>query len=210
MVEALKQDLRQIHRAVLFARKGDLAKAQEIYLSVVGHIDPGFKPAVKEKDAFLALVQPMVNAHRTKARQLDAEGKYAESLPEYAQTLSYAANEQEAATLRTAMFAASCKMPTPPEIPDEARRHVVRGELMLKDGQLDRALAEFNEALRMAPYVPKLYYIAALICGQLKEYDLAMRHMHLYLQAAPEAPDVRVAQDEITKWEMRLEIEGKR
>ncbi len=209
LLEALRQDLRQIHRAVLYARKGDLAKAQELYLSVVSHIDPGFMPAVKEKDAFLALVQPMVIAHLKKAKQLDTEGKYAESLPEYAQTLSYAANEQEASKLRTAMFAASSKMPTPPEIPDEARRRVVRGELMLKDGQLDRALAEFNEALRMAPYVPKLYYNTALICGQLKQYEQAIRQMHLYLLAAPEAPDVRAAQDEITKWEMRLEMGSK-
>lgn len=207
--ETMRQNLLQIHRAVIYARKGDTAKAQEIYLSVAGHIDPSFMPAVKEKNAFLALVQPMVDAHLEKAKQSDAAGKYAESLPEYAQALNYAANEQEASTLRTAMFTASSKMPTPPEIPDEARRRVVRGELMLKDGQLDRALVEFNEALRMAPYVPKLYYNTALICGQLKQYDEAIRHMRLYLLAAPEAPDARAAQDEITKWEMRLEMAGK-
>jgi tetratricopeptide (TPR) repeat protein len=173
--EALHQSLRQIHRAVLYARKGDMAKAQEIYFSADSHIDPRCLPAVKEKDAFLALVQPIVNAHLTNAKQLDAQGKYAESLREYAQALSYSANEQEASTLRAAMFAASSRMPTPPELPDEARRRVVRGELLLKDGMLDRALAEFNEALRIAPYVPKLYYNTALIYGQLKQYDQAIR-----------------------------------
>ncbi len=74
-------------------------------------------------------------------------------------------------TLRTAMSTASSKMPTPPEMPDDAHRHVVRGELMLKDGHFDRALVEFNEALRMAPYMPKLYYNTALIYGELKQYD---------------------------------------
>jgi tetratricopeptide (TPR) repeat protein len=208
--EALHQSLRQIHRAVLYARKGDMAKAQEIYFSADSHIDPRCLPAVKEKDAFLALVQPIVNAHLTNAKQLDAQGKYAESLREYAQALSYSANEQEASTLRAAMFAASSRMPTPPELPDEARRRVVRGELLLKDGMLDRALAEFNEALRIAPYVPKLYYNTALIYGQLKQYDQAIRQMHLYLLAAPEAPDARAAQDQITKWELQQEMEGKR
>jgi tetratricopeptide (TPR) repeat protein len=203
------KSLMRIHLAVLYARKGDMAKAQELYLSVANQIDPHCLPVVKEKDAFMALIQPMVNDHLTKARQLDAQGKYAESLPEYAQALSYAANEQEASTLRAALFAASSKMPTPPELPDEARRRVVRGELLLKDGILDRALVEFNEALRMAPYVPKLYYNTALINGQLKQYDQAIRQMHLYLQAAPEAPDARTAQDQITKWELQKEMGGR-
>ncbi len=209
MMEALKQNLRQLHRAVLYARKGDMAKAQEIYDSVANHIDPRCLPAVKEKDVF-ALAKPMADAHLANAKQLDAQGKYAESLTEYAQALSYAPNEQEATMLRTAMFAASGKMPTPPEMPDDAHRHVVRGELMLKDGNLDRALVEFNEALRIAPYMPKLYYNTALICGELKQYDKAIRQMRLYLTLAPETPDARATQDQITKWEMRLEMEGNR
>jgi tetratricopeptide (TPR) repeat protein len=203
----MMEALRQIHRAVLYARKGDMAKAQEIYLIVSNHINPNCVPAVKEKAAFLTLVKPAVDAHLTKAKQLDAQGKYAESLPEYAQTLSFAANEQEATTLRAAMFAASGKMPTPPEMPDEAHRHVVRGELLLNQGMLERGLAEFNEALRIAPYMPKMYYNTALIYAELKQYGQAIRQMHLYLTAAPEA---RTAHDQITKWELQQEMEGKR
>jgi tetratricopeptide (TPR) repeat protein len=206
----MAEALRQIHRAVLYARKGDTAKAQEIYFSAVSHIDPRCLPAVMEKEAFMALAQPTVNNHLAKAKQLDAQGKYAESLPEYAQALSYAANEQEASALRAALFAASSKMPTPPELPEEAHRRVVRGELLLKQGMLDRALVEFDEALRMAPYAPKLYYNMALIYGELKQYDRAIRQMRLYLTIAPEAPDARTAQDQITKWELQQEIGDKR
>jgi tetratricopeptide (TPR) repeat protein len=202
--------LRRVHLAVLCARKGNMAKAQEIYLTVANRInDTRCVPVAKEKDTFLALVQPMVDAHLATAKQLDAQGKYAESLPEYAQALSFAANEQEATTLRAAMFAASGKMPTPPEMPDEAHRHVVRGELLLNQGMLDHALFEFNEALRIAPYMPKLYYNTALIYGELKQYDQAIRQMHLYLTAAPEAPDLGTAKDQITKWELQQEIGGK-
>lgn len=206
----MAEAVRQIHRAVLYARKGDSAKSQEIYFSVLSHIDPRCLPAVKEKEAFMAMAQPTVNDHLVKAKQLDAQGRYAESLPEYAQALSYAADEQEASTLRVALFAASSRLPTPPELPDDARRHVVRGELLLKQGMLDRALAEFNEALRIAPYIPKLYYNMALIHGQMKQYDRAIRQMGIYLQAAPEAPDTRAARDEITKWELQQELEGSR
>ena len=207
---ARREAFRQIHLAVLYARKGDIAKAQEIYLAAADHIDLHCVPAVKERDAFLALIQPTVDAHLAKAKQLDAQGKYAESLPEYAQALSFAANEQEASTLRTAMFAASGKMPTPPEMPDDAHRRVVRGEALLNQGMLERALVEFNEALRIAPYMPKMYSNTALIYGELKQYDQAIRQMHLYLTAAPEAPDARTAQDQITKWELQQEMEGKR
>jgi hypothetical protein len=34
--------------------------------------------------------------------------------------------------------------------------------------------------------------------------------MRLYLTVAPEAPDARTAQDQITKWELQQELEGKR
>jgi len=204
---ALRQSLRQIHLAVLYARKGDMAKAQEIYLA--SQIDPRCVPAVKEKNVFLALVQPIINTHLATAKQLEAQGKYAESLPEYAQVLGFAASEQEASTLRAAMFAASSNMPTPPEMPNDAHRHVVRGELLLKQGMLDRASAEFNEALRIAPYMPKLYQNTAVIYGELKQYDRAIRQMNLYLKVAPEAPDARTAQDQITKWELLQEMGGK-
>jgi tetratricopeptide (TPR) repeat protein len=206
----MDEALLQIHLAVLYAQKGDMAKAQEIYFDVVNNIDLHCVPAVKEKDAFMALVQPMVKAHLATAKQLDAQGKYAESLPEYAQALSFAANEQETSTLRAEMFAASGKMPTPPEMPDDAHRHVVRGEALLNQGMLERGLAEFNEALRIAPYMPKLYQNTAVIYGGLKQYDQAIRQMHLYLTAAPETPDARTAQDQITKWELQQEMEGKR
>jgi tetratricopeptide (TPR) repeat protein len=202
IMDARRQALLQIHRAVLYARKGDMAKAQELYLAAADQItDTRCLPVAKERDEFLALVQPMVDAHLAKAKQLDAQEKYAESLPEYAQALSFAANWQEAYKLRTAMFAASGKMPTPPEMPDEAQRHIVSGELMLKDGQIDRALVEFNEAQRMAPYMPMLYKNTALIYAALKQYGQAISQMHLYLTAAPEAPDAHSAQDQITKWE---------
>ena len=42
-----------------------------------------------------------------------------------------------------------------------------------------------------------------------REYDQAIHQMHLYLPAAPEAPDARAAQDQITKWELLQEMGAK-
>jgi hypothetical protein len=34
--------------------------------------------------------------------------------------------------------------------------------------------------------------------------------MNLYIQATPKYPDIRTAQDEITRWKLQQELEGKR
>ena len=53
----------------------------------------------------------------------------------------------------------------------------------------------------------------ALISGvgieiKMEDYAEAIRNMKIYLQAAPDAPNVRVAKDEIIKWELMLEKKG--
>ncbi len=65
-------------------------------------------------------------------------------------------------------------------------------------------------SMRLAPYIPKLYYNAALLNGQLKRHGEAIRLMKIYLEAAPGAPDARAARDEIIRWELQLERQGKR
>jgi hypothetical protein len=57
--------------------------------------------------------------------------------------------------------------------------------------------------------MPKLYYNAALLNGQLKRYAEAIRLMNIYLQGAPDAPDARAAKDEIIKWKLEMERQGK-
>ncbi|MEN6525646.1 MAG: tetratricopeptide repeat protein [Candidatus Polarisedimenticolia bacterium] len=196
---------RQVLRALGYARRGDLDKAASVYFAAADQLDPKNAPVWSERNVFVALLKPLGQGHLDKAKQLDAQGRYAECLPEYAQALRYAADEQEVSSLRAAVFAAAGKMPTPPEMPDDAHRRVVRGELLIKEGDVERAYVEFMEAQRIAPYVPKLYYNTALICAQLKKYDRAIQQMNLYLAAAPEAPDARAAKDEIIKWELQQE-----
>jgi tetratricopeptide (TPR) repeat protein len=207
---------RQLGRAICFAKKGDLKGAADIYFgdiagmgSLAKTLDARCVPLWHERGALLGLLQPTIHGHLDQAKKLEAEGKYADALPEYAQALRFAADDKEAAELRGAIFAAASKMPTPPELPEDARERVVRGETLIKDGDLAAAVKEFNEAIGLAPYMPKLYYNAALLNGQLKRYAEAIRLMNIYLQGAPDAPDARAAKDEIIKWKLEMERQGK-
>jgi len=200
---------RQVGRALCFAKRGELDRAAEVFFAAADRLDARCVPAWLDRTSFLALLQPLAQGHLDQAKKLEAQGQYAACLPEYAQALRYASDDRSASDLRAALFAAAGKMPTPPELPEEARRRVVRGELLVKEGDLERALPEFAEALRIAPYLPKLYFNAALLNGQLKRYAEATRLMNIYLQAAPEAPDARAAKDEIIKWELLSERQGR-
>jgi len=201
---------RQVAQALCFARKGEVEKAAKIYDENRDMFDPRNVPLSRERAALITALAPLRQGHLDRARALEAEGKYAESLGEYDGALRLASDEQDAVTVRAALFAAAGKLPTPPELPEEARRHVVRGEVLIKDGNLKGALPEFTRAIRLAPYIPKLYYNAALLNGQLKRHGEAIRLMKIYLEAAPGAPDARGARDEIIRWELQLERQGKR
>jgi tetratricopeptide (TPR) repeat protein len=199
---------RQLGRALCYAKMGNLDKAADIYFGVAGQIDQRYAPIWQDKAALAAQFAPSLQQHLEQARKLEADGKYADCLREYAQAMRFADGKQ-AEDIRAASFAEAAKMPTPPELPEDARRRVVRGEALIKDGDLASAVAEFNDALRLAPYMPKLYYNAALLNGQLKKYSEAIRLMNIYLQGAPDAPDARAAKDEIIKWELEIERQGK-
>jgi tetratricopeptide (TPR) repeat protein len=200
---------RQVGRALSYARKGDLEEAAEIYVVEAAALDPRNVPLWRERTALMTALAPLRQGHVDKAKSLEAQGRYAECLVEYSKALLVASDVEEAAELRSVLFAAAARLPTPPELPEDARRRVVRGEVLIKEGDLEGAMPEFAEAIRLAPWMPKLYYNSALLNGQLKRYGEAIRLMNIYLQAAPGAPDAIAAKNEIFKWELQLERQGK-
>ncbi|MFZ5787820.1 MAG: tetratricopeptide repeat protein [Acidobacteriota bacterium] len=199
---------RQVGRALCIARRGEIDQAGEAFARDSAAWDTRNAPLRREVSVLVAALEPSRRAHVERARALEAQGQVAEALTEIAAALRLAGEGTEGDALRATLFSVAAKLPTPPELPDEARRHVVRGELLIKEGALKDAVREFEQALRLAPYVPKLYYNAALLHGQLKRYPEAMQLMKAYLQAAPDAPDARAAQNEIFAWELQLERQG--
>ena len=100
--------------------------------------------------------------------------------------------------------------PATAELPEEARKFALRGDVLIKEGSFSQALVEYRSALKFAPLNPQLHYNKALIHGQLKDYRAAIRSMNVYLQLALDAANARAAKDEIYKWEFVIEKEGKK
>lgn len=93
--------------------------------------------------------------------------------------------------------------------PDASQPDTTQIEQQIADEQAKQKQAE---AVALAEWQAqqnkKVYCNTALIYGELKQYGQAISQMHLYLTAAPEAPDAHTAQDRITKWELQQEIGG--
>jgi hypothetical protein len=65
----------------------------------------------------------------------------------------------------------------------------------------DAAANLYARALYIAPWWPEGHFNAALILGDLRQYDKAIDHMTKYLALVPNAADARAAQDKIYAWE---------
>jgi tetratricopeptide (TPR) repeat protein len=94
-------------------------------------------------------------------------------------------------------------------IPEEARRHMARGEAALEMAkspeEYDSAIKEFQEASRLAPNWPVPYYNLALLqekTGKLRE---AVANLKQYLRLAPDAPDAGKIREHIYKLEYKAE-----
>jgi tetratricopeptide (TPR) repeat protein len=90
-------------------------------------------------------------------------------------------------------------------LPEEARKYSLRGEVLVKEKNLEGALGEYTSALRAAPFCPSLRYDAALLAAELGKFSQAIMHMNAYLELSPAAPNAREAKDLIYKWEFMIE-----
>jgi tetratricopeptide (TPR) repeat protein len=100
-----------------------------------------------------------------------------------------------------------------PPIPEEARRHFVRGTALFKDAKspddYKQVLFEFGQATSLAPWWPEARYNRALAWEAAGDYALAIRNLKLYLLFKLSETDARTAQDKIYALEARQEKAGK-
>jgi tetratricopeptide (TPR) repeat protein len=94
-------------------------------------------------------------------------------------------------------------------VPEEARRHMARGEAALEIAksaeEYGSAIKEFQEAVSLAPDWPAPYYNLAILqekTGKLRE---AVTNLKQYLRLAPDAPDASKIQEYIYKLEYKAE-----
>ena len=70
-----------------------------------------------------------------------------------------------------------------------------------------RAVLEFEQAAKLAPNWPDVYFNLGSVQAKAGNYGEAMRHYKRYLELAPKAPDAAKVREEIYKLEYRAEEE---
>lgn len=196
----------RVLEATAYARQKDFKKAAAIY-NAVSEDDEYFSASVPRREDLKALFvefKPIMAEHRKKAKENEAKGDYKNALAELSEAIKVA-DDSDAKDLRGEILRLVRRMPSTPEISEEARRHALRGEAMIRNGEFENAAKEFKKAIKIAPYAAKLYFNTALLYADMKRYPEAIRYMKAYTEMAPEAPDVRTAKDEIIKWEYLME-----
>lgn len=155
-----------------------------------------------------AALRPYVNQKKESAGRLAASGDPGGALREYggALRLSGAAEAQEIKGRAAALLRVNPQMAN--TLSEDARRHVLRAEVLVKEGRFAQATKEYFGALRLAPFMARLYYNTALVFAQMKVYSPAIKLMNTYLELAPNAPNSRQVKDEIYKWKFMLERSG--
>ena len=96
-----------------------------------------------------------------------------------------------------------------PELPEDARRFLVRGRMAIKSADYQesylRAGSEFKRALIIAPWAGEAYYNLGVTLEKTGLYDEAMRNLEFYLLASPDAEDVEMVRDKIYEIEYQKE-----
>jgi len=195
----------RIFEATAYAKKGDFNKAIEIYSTIPEEkLSPKDVPLWSDRTALLKTLKPFIASKMENAGGLKAQGLYKEALKELGDALKVS-DDQESKAISSAISAIMEIDPKLSELPEEARKDALRGDVLTKQGKFEDAAKEYQRAIRAAPYIAKLYFNTAMICSEFKGYAQAIRSMKTYLQLAPEAPNARAVKDQIYKWEFMIE-----
>jgi tetratricopeptide (TPR) repeat protein len=196
--------LARILEAAAYAGRGDVGKAAGVY-AALSHDDPSRSSALAR--TALEPLQPVFQGYfqenLAKAKTSESTKRLSDAMTGYAEAVKVA-DGAAAASIRQSVAALLKVQPDLAALPEEARRRALGGDVFVNDGRFERALAEYQAAMGLAPLNPQLHFNAALLCSQVKDYKRAIEHMTIYLQLVPDAPNARAAKDEIIKWERSL------
>jgi hypothetical protein len=115
--------------------------------------------------------------------------------------------------LREKIIALALTMPTPPEVPVDAKRHMSRGVAAVEDAKtpddFKDACNEFQQATMLAPWMANGYRNLAIAQDKAGLYDESLASLRLYLLTKPSPSDAEWAEDLKSKVEYRKEKAAK-
>jgi len=123
-------------------------------------------------------------------------------------------NHPDDKALRERIVKAAREQKPAPVLPEEARRFFIRGNTALEDAQGQdgylRAIRNYDEALKIAPWWGDAYRNLAKARDLAKDYSGAIDALGLYLLTGPAEADARQAQDRIYALEEKQEEKQER
>lgn len=112
--------------------------------------------------------------------------------------------------LREQIISTALALNPRPAIPEEARRHFVKGTTIQRDaaneGDAELAAGEYSAALLLAPWWGDAYYNLGVAAQMANRFDEALAAFRLYLLTEPPPEDARDAQDRIYAVEAKQEL----
>ncbi len=101
-----------------------------------------------------------------------------------------------------------------PSVPEEARRHFIRGASLAKlaktHDEFRLAATEYRDGLTIAPCVSDAYFNYALVLQLAEEPKSAIQALNLYLRAAPNAPDAEKVHTKIYELQAAVDMQARR
>lgn len=194
--------------ALVYSKSGSPEKAALTMADIPDdylYIKNSFRAAVLSK--VQEALKPFVESKKQMISTYESAGKLKEALDEYSSLMNLLSEEASEARKHIGQLIKGSAYLT--DVSEEARKHIIRAEMLSGSNDFSRALSEYNEAKKIAPFYPAIYKSLATTYEALKEYRQAIRYMTAYLDLYPEAPDLREAKDKIIKWEFLLEEQKK-
>jgi hypothetical protein len=161
---------------------------------------------MKARAILLGLIlQPLICVLAVPACAQTSNADFQQAVAAYQQSPSDASAEE--------VIRMAATMNQLPPIPEEARRHFVRGTALFKDAkspdEFKQVVDEFRQAARIAPWWPDARYNFALAWEAAGDYDKAIVNVKLYLLFKLPDSDARTAQDKIYALEAKQEKAAK-
>ena len=198
----------RVLEATAYAKKSDVKKAINIYSAIPEEkLSPKDVPLWSDRGELLKALKPFIASKMESADRLKTQGRYKEALNELGYALKIA-DDTTSEEICGSIYRIMSMDPRLSELPEDARKYALRGDVMTEQGKFEDAVKEYLQAVQAAPYIAKLYFNTAMIYGELKRHPQAISHMNTYLNLAPESPNARAAKDQIYKWEFMMEKGG--
>lgn len=93
------------------------------------------------------------------------------------------------------------EMPVKPALPEDVQKCRIMAEDAIHNKEFEKAVDYYVQGLEIEPLWPEGQFNAALLYGELKDYENAALHMKRYLELVPNARDAREAREKMYLWE---------